>query len=488
MANSFKISLIASISFVFILSDLHAKDDIECSTKDGSKCPMSNNTFFFELNQLKKIGKELQGINTMGLYELPSGQKLWLKERNANIGTEDSLVKSYLTSRLLRFLCPNQVPTVVAVKRSELDRGLAYEDLLIGAYDIPTYKGWGAHGSKGYELLHLALDLMDIIDRYPPNIGTANVGGEETAVAVDFDLTDGFRSNWLFSESTQGLFANTTVGRIRGRLIHWINPLFEQVAGNHFIGDFFTEKVDEEGLRAAFNHMSKISDEDIKSVFQTAISELEFIYSQGVDKQKVGAYLQGGDLDFRTEYETDFKLNNVLVRLHQMKWVNDHINTVLSYFKNGQKNIDGFMTMADRNDDRYGFFLAAAAKDENLPLISDLLKNGAKDPRGDSLYLAVKNNRIKAAELLLTHGIRFEKSSNAWEWGGIYKGDYQLLITVINYGSLEMMELLLAQGITDPKDVNYALAWARQSRKDQMVELLYPFDTESKPCSRRKEH
>lgn len=385
--------------------------------------------------------KKESGVNKGGVYHLGEGITLRIKDRTFSTPERDSLIISYLTSRLLQFISPDQVATIFIVSSQDNDNGL-----LIGSYDIPTFKTGGTQGVKNSILLDLSLDLMNIGDRHNGNLGTASILGEVIALAVDIDvIADNPKSVWLFNIS-------------RNR-------------------KFFLEH--EKEYRESLLLISKISDKKIRDVFSLAVSEIEKALFVS---------------NLKLHYNVDFILSKTLERKHQMEWASQHFDSMSSYYhtedehNSGQLseiNIEAIMTSFDRNDDKYGFFLLAALKEEKFAFVSDLIqKHGAKDPFGFVLKAAIKKKNLLIIKLLLEHSDKNAKSEAldeaAWISNldiiklllehGAKSLDGKALEAAVENDRLDLLKLLLEHDSRDPNGI--ALKLAVEKNKVVMTKLL----------------
>lgn len=301
------------------------------------------------------------GVNQGGLIELGHGIKLHVKKKFFEGPEQDSLVVSYLTSRLVQFLAPGQIVTVVIVENEGKN--------LVGSYEIPDFKNHEENltfsfsvpnfktdsKEKNGAFLWLALDLMDIIDRTDRNFGSALIDGIKKSVVVDVDMTGNFETPWLFERKTSTFLYRATEGS-------------------------------EE--RKSLAKMASISDKDISKVFLMAVKELE--------RSLFGPFIKGPNSQLNKHYNTDYIMSKVLERKSQMKWAYEHLDLIRS--ENDELKI------SHAKDDIFGFFLYEAVKYYNTEMVKKLLDGGAKDADGRALGLAVSNKNLDSIELLLAHG------------------------------------------------------------------------------------
>lgn len=335
-----------------------------------------------------KASEKEMGINAGGVYKLKDGTILRVKERYFKDPEKDSLIVSYLTSRLLQFLTPNQVATVVIVNSKDGKK--------VGSYDIPNFKARKSQDSlEGETKLNLALDLMDIQDRHHENIGKTTVKNLEIAVAVDLDMSELYDEPWLFSIFTHA---------------------------------FYPKRDD---FKKSLADLVKIPDEKIISVFSMGIRELENALM--VPKLSL-------------QYNVDFILSKVLETKHQMEWAEESFDKFLESLSGTQFNLP----LEIQKKDIYGFYLIRALKVGDFDLAKSIANFGAKDPYFRVLSAAAKHGDLKLLEGLLEKGFK-DKLSLALNQA-VSDGNLPFVETLMKHGSKDLDGHLLYRAASNLQD------------------------------------
>ncbi len=376
-----------------------------------------NSIEFSELVHLSDVG---HGVNKSGIYALKKqpDKKLFVKKLIHNDPSYDSLILSYLASRILNLMCPGQGPIVIPVH--------GFEVPLIASYEMKTFQG-GVKGERGI-LLDIVLDLMDISDRHEGNIGSVLIKDKRIAAIVDIDMYGEFELDW--------------------------SDKFNSYESHYH--EFLS----------ALKTVASFSDETVQNVLEYGVSEL-------------GIALEKDPL--RRFYDIDFIVDHVLLRLQQMRWLSTHLDTVIDLnkgediqtvlktrdlshdefgwflkyaVKQNSKTAFSFL-LAHGSKDLSGRALEAAAMNNNQDMFEALLKQKASFPREQVLELAARVNNMTMVKSLV---------------GLVKDSRGRALAAAVGNENILMINLLLEKGACDPEGTALRVAVGKENI--ELVSLL----------------
>jgi hypothetical protein len=287
------------------------------------------------------------------IYLTKTGERIFVKNRHLK-GFFDSLLMSYLTSKLGAKICPGQIVKIVPV--------IDGDELKIGSFEIKNYVGVDDPLNVKRSHLSLVLDVMDIVDRGRANVGY--YGENKVACAVDVDL-GGFGEGDIVDQNKQ-----------------WIHRIREKY-----------HKIDQE-FKSGLEAITNFSYDEFVGLLNEAESELHRILppEHSIVKDRVLG-----------ERYYNIIRNRALNTWRQMRWVSDNFDMVSKIINDERKQV----ALADIIDDElihkddFGFFMYEAIERADVEMMKKLSEKSGNRFVSIFIYasLRVKNKAVLEALL-----------------------------------------------------------------------------------------